>query len=70
MTTVSILPVSTDAGVLAFQAVAGDRRSTGKSAGEALDALAAQLPPDHGSLLVVVQQLRSDEFFTREQQSD
>jgi len=42
MTTVAILPVTTSAGDLEYQAVAGARLAVGKSAGQALDALAAE----------------------------
>ena len=44
MTKVAILPVVDDGGGLSFRAVAGDRQSLGRTAGEALDALNAQFP--------------------------
>jgi hypothetical protein len=62
MTTITIVP---DAAT--FRAVAGPHRSTGKTPGEALDALAAQLPPDQAGTLLVVQQFRPDAFFAADQ---
>ena len=66
MTTVAILPVPTQDGTT-YQAISGDRRSVGKTAGEALDAMTAQLPQDDVGALVVVQHRGSDRFFTAEQ---
>lgn len=42
MTTVAILPISDASGERIYRAIAGDKQSTGKTASEALDALAAQ----------------------------
>lgn len=67
MTTVSILSVLNVGGESEFRAIAGSRQSTGKTAGAALDALAAQLPQDARGTLVVVQHLQPDRFFTAEQ---
>ena len=47
---------------------AGDRQSVGKTAGEALDALAAQLDEKESGTLLVVQAFRPDRFFTAAQQ--
>lgn len=68
MTRVAILPVSTTSGDVAYHAVAGDKSSQGRTAGEALDALTAQLPNDESGTLVVVQSFRSDSFFDATQQ--
>lgn len=68
MTKVAILPVQTDSG-LAYWAVAGEKRSHGATAGEALDALTAQLPVDEAATLVIVQSRRPDQFFTATQQA-
>jgi lysophospholipase L1-like esterase len=68
MTSIAILPVPGEQGEVTYQAVAGPRRSEGRTAGEALDALAAQLPRDASSTLVVVQFSRPDQFFTEAQQ--
>lgn len=64
MTTIAILPVPTDEGGVTYHAKAGGKRSQGRTIGEALDALTAQLPDDGADLLVVVQSLRPDRFFT------
>jgi DNA-binding IclR family transcriptional regulator len=68
MTKVAILPEQSEQGKIMYRAVAGARQAVAKTAGGALDALAAQLPPEESGTLVVVQNHRSDRFFTREQQ--
>ena len=50
------------------RAVAGDKRSQGETAGRALDALTAQLPPSQDEMLVIVQARRPDQYFNAEQQ--
>lgn len=67
MTKIAILPVPTGAGV-SYRAVTSDRESVGKTAGEALDALTTQLGTQETNTLVIVQNLRPDQFFTAEQQ--
>lgn len=68
MTTVAILPVSDAGGETSYQAIAGDKRSSGKTAGQALDALVAELGETESSLLLVVQRFRPDAFFGESQQ--
>ena len=68
MTKVAILPIPTEKGNLSYRAVAGERQSHGRTAGEALDALTAQLSEDEASTLVIVQSLRPDRFFNAAQQ--
>lgn len=68
MTKVAILPVPTAQGDVTYRAVAGTRYSQGKTAGEALDALTAQLPDGEAGPLIIVQSLRPDPFFTAAQQ--
>jgi hypothetical protein len=63
MTRVTILPVPTKSGKPSYFAVAGDKQSFGKSAGEALDALTEQLDEEQSSTLVIVQHLQPDAFF-------
>lgn len=63
MTKVAILPVQAKEGAVSYRAVAGDKQSQGKTAGEALDALTAQLSEDEAGTLVVVQSFRPDRFF-------
>jgi hypothetical protein len=58
MTTITILPEDKS-----FRAVAGQRESVGRTAGEALDALTAQLNDDESSTLLVIQTQRPDKFF-------
>ena len=68
MTKVAILPIPTDRGALSYHAIAGTIYALGKTAGEALDALTAQLSEDDTSTLVIMQSLRPDPFFTSAQQ--
>ena len=68
MTKVAILPVAAETGEVSYHAVAGERRSSGRTAGEALDALAAQLGDDDQTL-VVIQTFRPDRFFPDAQRS-
>lgn len=68
MTTVAILPVPDEHGEQSYQAIAGDKRSSGKTAGQALDALVAELGETESSLLLIVQRFRPDAFFGEVQQ--
>lgn len=68
MTRVAIFPVGTEGGGIFYHAVAGEMRSGGKTAGEALDALTAQLPEDDAGTLIVIQNLKPDRFFNVAQQ--
>ncbi len=63
MTKVAILPVPTASGATSYCALAGDKQSRGKTAGEALDALTDQLQEDEAGTLVIVQHHRPDAFF-------
>lgn len=67
MTKVAILPVAGNAGEVSYHAVAGDRRSSGRTAGEALDALTAQLSEGESGTVIVIQNSRPDRFFTASQ---
>jgi hypothetical protein len=68
MTTVAILPISDVNGEKSYRAIAGDKHSVGKTAGQALDALTAQLDEIEFSALLVIQSFRPDPFFSAEQQ--
>ncbi len=68
MTKVAIVSIPTAAGEIAYHAMAGDKQSHGKTAGEALDALTAQLSEDEAGTLVIVQHFRPDRFFAADQQ--
>ena len=67
MTKVAILPVPTEQGALSYHAVAGAKHAEGNTAGQALDAITAQLSEAETSTLLIVQ-LRPDRFFTAAQQ--
>jgi hypothetical protein len=64
MTTITILPEKEDS----YRAVAGDKESTGRTAGEALDALTSQLSDEESGTLVIVQNYKADRFFNAAQQ--
>jgi len=68
MTTVAIVPIVDARGEKAYRAVAGDKRSTGKTAGQALDALTAQLNQGEIGGLLFVQGFQPDAWFTAAQQ--
>lgn len=68
MTTISIIPEHPVPGEIIWRAIAGNKRSQGKTRGEALDALAAQLALDTAETHVIVQQKQPDQFFTEAQQ--
>ena len=68
MTKVAIVPEPSIEGQMMYRTVAGTRNAIAKTAGAALDALASQLPPDEDGTLVVVQNHKSDRFFTLQQQ--
>ena len=68
MTTVAILPISDASGEKSYRAIAGDKYSVGKTAGQALDALTAQLGETEFSALLVIQSFRPDSFFSAQQQ--
>jgi hypothetical protein len=68
MTTVAILPISDANGEKSYRAIAGDKYSVGKTAGQALDALTAQLDEVEFSALLVIQSFRPDSFFSAAQQ--
>jgi hypothetical protein len=68
MTKIAILPIPTKQGALSYRAIAGEKHAQGKTAGEELDALTAQLSADEASTLIIVQSLRPDRFFTATQQ--
>src|SRR5947207_8998126 len=67
MTTVSILAENLGTNGTTYRAVAGKFQSVGKTAGEALDALTAQLSEGEAGTLLVVQHMRPDPFFTAQQ---
>ena len=68
MTTVAILSVLNTNGEKSYRAIAGDRQSVGKTAGQALDALTALLGETDFSGLLIIQSFNPDELFTIQQQ--
>jgi hypothetical protein len=69
MTTIAILRDAPGTPDTIFRAIADGKQSTGRTAGEALDALTAQLDPSQSGTLIIVQQSRPDEFFSADQQN-
>ena len=67
MTKVAILTIPSKNGEVSYSAVAGDKRTAGKTAGQALDALNAQLNNEDNTL-IIVQNQRPDKFFSATQQ--
>jgi hypothetical protein len=68
MTTVSILPISSVSGEKSYRAIAGDKQWVGKTAGQALDGLTAQLGEANFSALIVIKSFHPDLFFSADQQ--
>jgi hypothetical protein len=68
MNKVAILPVPTASGEIDYHAMAGEKHSHGRTAGEALDALTALLAEDEAGPLIVVQSHQPDGFFDAGQQ--
>jgi hypothetical protein len=68
MTTVAILPVVNPTGEKSYRAVAGDKQSMGKTAGQALDALAIELNQADFSGLLFISNFAPDAFFNKDQQ--
>lgn len=69
MTSVAILPITNPDGQTAYQAISGDHRAIGKTAGEALDALHAQLPELTPAPFLLLQSFQGDRFFSTAQQT-
>lgn len=67
-TKVAILPLPAEKGACSYRAIAGDKHGQGNTAGEALDALTAQLYGDEAGTMILVQSLRPDRYFTAVQQ--
>ncbi len=68
MTKVAILPIYDASGNKSYRAVAGNKQSIGKTAGQALDALTAELGENEFSALLLLQSFHPDQFFGVEQQ--
>ena len=68
MTTVAILPVVDGHGDKTYRAIAGNKQSIGKTAGQALDALTDQLEPSKFSGLLLIPGFQPDLLFNADQQ--
>jgi hypothetical protein len=68
MTTIAIIPDNPGSQPTSYRAIAGNVQSVGRTAGEALDALTAQLGESEKGTLVVVQHQSPDALFSAEQQ--
>jgi hypothetical protein len=68
MQTISIAAVATTNGERVYQAIIGDQQSTGKTAGEALDALTVQMGGEEINGFLLLQSCQPDQFFTTSQQ--
>ena len=64
MITIAIIPERPGSAATSYRAVAGKVQSVGPTAGQALDALTAQLDEAEAGTLVVIQNLRPDRYFT------
>ena len=67
MNTIAILPEEDELHPKRFRAVATDRKATGRTPGEALDALTSQLAAEGAGAAVVLQLFHSDNYFSAEQ---
>jgi hypothetical protein len=67
MTKVALFREDAGAEEMAFRAVTVRHQAMGRTAGEALDALTAQLPEQERDTLIIVRNLGPDHFFTAEQ---
>jgi hypothetical protein len=67
VTTIAILPEPTDGG-LTFRAIAGDKQSSGRTLGEALDQMTDQFPGANDGIVVLFNTFGPDRFFDAAQQ--
>jgi hypothetical protein len=69
LTSVAILPITDPSGRVTYQAISGSHFATGRTAGEALDALTAQFPNLTSIPLLMLQSFQGDQFFNLLQQN-
>src|SRR5262249_39273050 len=67
MTKIAVFREDAGAEEMAFRAVTRRNQAMGRTAGEVLDALTAQLPGEERDTLIIVRNLGPDHFFTAEQ---
>ncbi len=63
MTRLTVFREGADPHDMTYRAVSGHAQTMGRTAGEAVDALAAQLPEDQTDTLIIVRNLRPDRHF-------
>jgi hypothetical protein len=68
MQTISIATIENINGDRVYRAAIGDRQSTGKTAGEALDALTVQIGSQEINGFLLLPSYQPDQFFTAQQQ--
>lgn len=69
MTTIAVVPVADALPEPICHAIAGDKQASGRTIGEALEALTPQLEEDdNAATLIVLQKARPDRFFSAAQQ--
>jgi hypothetical protein len=69
MAPIAIVPVESGQEPRAYHATSGGKHAQGKTAGQALDAIANQIPKEEAGTLVIVQNLFPDRFFNAAQQA-
>jgi hypothetical protein len=67
MTRVTVLREDSGTREATYRAAGGHVQAAGRTAGEAVDALAARLPDEEAGTLLIVRDLRPDRYFTAEQ---
>src|SRR5215216_5118105 len=67
MPTIAILPEQGEDQPMTFSAITTGRKATGRTVGEALDALTSQLSAEETYTPVIVQQFRPDQHFSAAQ---
>ena len=67
MTAVAIRTNEKESGERRFRAIAGDRQCTGKTMGEALDALTAEWGDSNQETIVLIHRFQPDQYFTQAQ---
>ena len=67
MKTIAILPIPSPDGSPVYHAISGDKQSSGNTAGQALDALTAQLSDTDFGGTIVLQSFRGDPYFSEAQ---
>ena len=67
MTRVAVFHEPAGPECMPYRAVAGRNQARGRTAGEALDALASQLTQEEADTFVIIRSMSADQFFSAEQ---